>query len=163
MLPAYFANMAPVFMKDCCNGLAIPIDNGKNIFGNNKTYRGFLFGMIFALLITFFQFLLSSYSIFRAISLTNYSNWLTLGLLFGFGALFGDLLESFIKRRLKMGPGKRFFPWDQLDFVIGALILVSFSVKLTWVTVLIIVLISVVGHVLVNHAAFYLGIRKEKW
>ena len=62
MLPAYFANMAPVIVKKI-NFLGIPIDfnkkiNDKPIFGKNKTFRGLIFGIIFAMIITYLQFLL---------------------------------------------------------------------------------------------------------
>ena len=81
----------------------------------------------------------------------------------GAGAILGDLVESFIKRRLDRKPGTKFFPWDQLDFVIGSLIFGSFVIPLTLNIIIVVVLISVVGHILVNHTAYYLGIRGEKW
>jgi len=51
MLPAYFANMAPVLVQKI-NLFAYPVDfnqkmNNKPIFGKNKTFRGFIFGIIF--------------------------------------------------------------------------------------------------------------------
>ena len=163
MLPAYFANMAPVIVKDWFKKLAIPIDFGKNIFGKNKTYRGFIFGILFAVVVTYLQFLLYNIGFFKTLSFIDYSNWFLVGFYFGFGALLGDLLESFMKRRLKIGPGEKFIPWDQLDFVVGSLILVGIIVNITWKKVLFIAIISVLGHILVNHAAYYLKIRNEKW
>jgi len=163
MIPAYFANMAPVIFKNNFKKLAIPIDFGKNIFGKNKTYRGLIVGILFAMLIAYLQFRLYQSNLFKNLSFINYSNWLLVGFLFGFGALFGDLIESLIKRRLKIRPGKKFVPWDQLDFVFGALIFISFTVNLTFKMVLAIILISVIGHILINHLAYYLKIRKEKW
>ncbi len=163
MLPAYLANMAPVIVKDWFKWLAVPTDFGKNIFGDNKTYRGLIFGILFGILVAFIQFLLYNISFFRELSFVDYSNWLLLGFLFGFGALSGDMIESFIKRRLKIGPGQRFVPWDQLDFVIGSLVLVGIVVNITWRRIFFIAIISVIGHILVNHAAYYLKIRNEKW
>jgi len=163
MLPAYFANMAPVIVKDWFKKLAIPIDFGKNIFGKNKTYRGFVFGIFFAVVTAYLQFLLYNIGFFKTLSFIDYSNWFLVGFYFGFGALLGDLLESFMKRRLKIGPGEKFIPWDQLDFVVGSLILVGIIVNITWKKVLFIAIISVLGHILVNHAAYYLKIRNEKW
>ncbi len=163
MLPAYFANMAPVIFKNNFKKLAIPIDFGKNIFGKNKTYRGLIVGILLAIIIACLQSILYQSNLFKNLSFINYSNWLLIGFLFGFGALFGDLIESFIKRRLNIKPGKSFFPWDQLDFVFGALIFISFKVNLTFKMVLTIILISFVGHILINHLAYYLKIRKEKW
>jgi CDP-2,3-bis-(O-geranylgeranyl)-sn-glycerol synthase len=161
MMPAYFANMAPVIFKNNFKKLAIPVE--KNIFGKNKTYRGLIVGILFAMLIAYLQSILYQSNLFKALSFINYSNWLLIGFLFGFGALFGDLIESLIKRRLKIKPGKKFVPWDQLDFVFGALILISFSINLAFKMVSTIIIISIIGHILVNHLAYYLKIRKEKW
>lgn len=163
MLPAYFANMAPVISKNWFNKLAVPIDSGKNIFGDNKTYRGFIFGILFSVVIAHLQSLLYKFNSFKNISLVDYSNWLIVGFLLGFGALFGDLIKSFIKRRVGIKPGERFILWDQLDFVIGSLIFISFAVDITFKMVLAIIIISIMGHILVNHSAYYLGIRKERW
>ncbi len=168
MFPAYFANMAPVIVKNWFKKLAVPIDSGKRIkgkeiFGKNKTWRGFIFAILFAIVIAYLQFFLYGFDFFRNLSFINYSNWLLLGFLFGFGAIFGDLIESFIKRRLNLKPGKKFIPWDQLDFVIGALIFISLVVDITLKMLLYIVIISFIGHILVNHTAYYLKIRKEKW
>jgi len=163
MLPAYFANMAPVIVKNRFKKLAVPVDFGKNIFGNNKTFRGLFFGVLFAIVIVYFQFLLYGLGFFGNLSFIDYSNWLVVGFLFGFGALVGDLAESFVKRRLNIGPGQRFVPWDQLDFVFGALVLVGLVVDISWMKFFFIAVISIVGHILVNHIAYYTGIRKEKW
>lgn len=164
MLPAYLANMAPVIVKDWCKWMAVPVDFGNNIFGKNKTYRGLLFGVLFGIIVAYIQFLLYNYwGIFQSLSFVDYSNWLLLGFLFGFGALFGDMVESFVKRRIGIESGQRFVPWDQLDFVIGSLVLAGIVVDITWRKILFIAIISVIGHILVNHSAYYLGIRKEKW
>lgn len=163
MLPAYFANMAPLIVRNWFKKIAVPIDFGRNIFGKNKTFRGFIFGILFAVIITYLQFLLYGSSFFGNLSFIDYSNWFIVGFLLGFGALFGDLIKSFVKRRLGIGPGGRFIPWDQLDFVFGALLFVSLLVSVTWKMVLFIAVISFAGHILVNHSAYYLGVRKEKW
>ena len=63
MLPAYFANMAPVIVKNVFKKLAFSIDfnkkiKNKPILGKNKTFRGLIFGIIFAIIAAFVQFLL---------------------------------------------------------------------------------------------------------
>ncbi|KAA0006124.1 MAG: CDP-archaeol synthase, partial [Thermoplasmata archaeon] len=40
-----------------------------------------------------------------------------------FGALLGDIVESFFKRRVGKERGEDWIPFDQVDFLIGALIL----------------------------------------
>ncbi|MAH33442.1 hypothetical protein CL615_03540 [archaeon] len=167
MLPAYFANMAPVIVKKI-NFLKNPIDFGKTInnmpvFGKNKTFRGLFFGVLFAVVITYIQFILNDNGIFLSLAIADYSNWLLIGLLMGFGAIIGDLAESFVKRRLSFKSGGSFFPFDQIDFVIGALIFIYPLVKLSITKIAIIILLSIVLHIIVNHVAFYTKVRDEKW
>lgn len=167
MLPAYFANMAPVIVKKI-NILNLSIDfnkkiNNKPIFGRNKTFRGLFFGIIFAIAVSYVQYYFYNNDIFYDLALADYSNWLLLGFLMGFGAIFGDLVKSFVKRRLNYKPGKPFVPWDQTDFVIGALIFVLPLVELSIDKIATIIILSFILHIIVNHLAFYTKIRKEKW
>lgn len=167
MLPVYFANMAPVIVKKI-NILNFPIDfnktiNNSPIFGKNKTFRGLVFGIIFSMIIAFIQYTFYNNGIFINLSFIDYSNWLLLGFLMGFGAIFGDLVKSFIKRRLNYEPGKAFIPFDQTDFVIGALIFAFPLARLSLDKIIIIIVLSFVLHIIVNHIAFYTKIRKEKW
>ena len=167
MLPAYFANMAPVIVTKI-NLLAFPIDFNRKIgkmpiFGKNKTFRGLVFGVIFAIVIAYLQLLLYKNEFFRNISLIDFNNWLQFGFLMGFGALTGDLVKSFFKRRLGIKPGEKFVPFDQTDFVVGALIFIIPVFDLTLKIFIVSLLLSFVLHIIVNHLAFYLRIRKEKW
>lgn len=167
MLPAYFANMAPVMVKKI-NLFVFPIDFGKKlsnkpILGENKTFRGLVFGVIFAVIVAYFQFLLYSIDFFKNISFANYQNWLLFGFLMGFGALAGDSIKSFFKRRLSIKPGARFIPFDQTDFVVGALIFIIPAFDLTLRMFITSLLLSFVLHIIVNHIAFYLKIRNEKF
>lgn len=167
MLPAYFANMAPVIVKRV-NFLAYPVDfnkklGNKPIFGKNKTFRGLFFGILFAVIISYLQFVGYSTEFLRSISFFGYDNWLMFGFLMGTGALVGDLIKSFFKRLAGISPGGRFIPFDQSDFVIAALVFIMPVFALTWKIFLTSLVLSFVLDILVNHAAFYLKIRKEKW
>ena len=62
--------------------------------------------------------------------ITDVHSGIIIGFLLGFGALVGDALGSFLKRRLGIGRGKPAPFLDQLDFIIVALIFVSPVVKL---------------------------------
>ena len=81
----------------------------------------------------------------------------------GFGALGGDLIKSLFKRRLNRKPGQPFVPFDQLDFVVGALAFSWIMVPLTLKAIGTIILLSFGLHIVTNHLAFFLGIRNEKW
>lgn len=163
MLPAYAANMAPILSRKFKHNLPLDFNlkfQGKRLLGSHKTVLGSIFGVVSAVIITFLQ-----HSIFTktGFGLIDYSEWLRIGLLFGAGAIFGDVAKSFFKRRFNILPGKSWFPFDQIDFVVGALLSVSFAYFPGWFESLIIIIISGLGHIIVNHSAFYLKIRKEKW
>ncbi|MBD3248543.1 CDP-2,3-bis-(O-geranylgeranyl)-sn-glycerol synthase [Candidatus Woesearchaeota archaeon] len=168
MMPVYFANMAPVLVKKHFKFLDIPVDMGKKfkgkpILGSHKTVRGFVFGVFAGIAVAYIQNILYVYDVFRSISFVDYSNWLLLGFLLGFGALFGDSVKSFFKRRADVKPGDRFIPWDQIDYSIGSLVFVSFIFVPSWQAVLTVISINIIIHMIANHAAYYLGITKVKW
>lgn len=167
MLPAYLANMAPVIIKKV-DLFAFPIDfnkqiNNKPVLGKNKTFRGLIFGVAFAVAVAYFQFLVYEIDFFRDLSFIDYQNWLLFGFLMGLGALTGDLIKSFFKRRLGLEPGAKFVPFDQTDFVVGALVFIIPIFDLTLKILIVSLLLSFVLHIIVNHLAFYLKIRNEKW
>jgi CDP-2,3-bis-(O-geranylgeranyl)-sn-glycerol synthase len=178
LVPAYFANMAPPLAKKfkMFESLATPVDKGKklrderHLFGENKTYRGFIVGMLGGIIGGILQSLLYNVSFFNNISIEGiaYNNLIFMicfGALMGFGAIFGDLVESFFKRRLGRGPGERFVPWDQIDLVFGAYIFVTPVIYfvISWQLFLCSIIVTFFLHVITNHAAYYLNIRKEKW
>ena len=139
LCPAFMANTAPEYAAKLglFKRLAVPVDfnrnffDGKPIFGNHKTFRGFLMAIAMAICIAYVQKLLfGAFSPIKAISIIDYSatSPLLIGFLMGFGALLGDLIKSFIKRRRNKKPGERWFPWDQIDFLPTTLLLVAFIV-----------------------------------
>jgi CDP-2,3-bis-(O-geranylgeranyl)-sn-glycerol synthase len=162
MLPAYFSNMAPVFFRKSFHFLNFPLDfnktfKNKPILGKNKTFRGLIFGIIFALLIGYLQFYLYQFEFFKNISFINYNlEWIDISFLLGFGALFGDAVKSFFKRQLTISPGDPFVPFDQIDYSIGALIFVSLVYIPDFWTWIAIIILGAILHIIINHLAFYL-------
>jgi CDP-2,3-bis-(O-geranylgeranyl)-sn-glycerol synthase len=151
IFPAYCANAAPVLA-----GGGVPLDFGKNfvdgrrIFGKNKTFRGFFFGLFVGIMVGLVEFFLFNYP-----------------LLFVFlaplGALLGDLTGAFIKRRLNIAPGGLLPVVDQVDFVVGAIV---FSLPLNILTVELAVamlLITPPIHLLTNVVAYKLKLKSNPW
>lgn len=140
-LPAGLANAAPVFANIIPKSqwLAKPLDfgkhiRGKRIFGDHKTFRGMLSGILVAeIFINFQKFLYTHNAWIRKISMhIDYQHiniWL-LGLLFAVGALGFDAIKSFFKRQLNIASGKSWFPFDQIDYIVGGLLLSSIVVDL---------------------------------
>ena len=108
ILPAYVANAVP-----CILGGGRPVDfvktffDGNRIIGNGVTYRGTFFGILFGIITGILQhFIVILYM--RPESAFNYGlfGYIILSFLLATGALFGDMLGSFIKRRFKLNQGQ---------------------------------------------------------
>ncbi len=71
----------------------------------------------------------------------NNPNILTLpwhyGLSVGLGALVFDIVKSFFKRQKGIKPGKLWYPYDQMSWIVGVVVVQSlfFSVGLAYVTI----------------------------
>ena len=170
MLPAYLANMAPVFAsKIFGNKFAWPLDfnykfKGQPFLGQNKTWRGLISGVIIGIATVYLQNFLIQTSWGQALSIMPYLeiNLLLVGFLFGFGVILGDAIKSFFKRRLNLKPGDRWFPWDQLDFL-GALILIHLVYVPAWPITLLIIIISPALPLITNWLGYQLKIKKVSW
>ena len=154
-LPAYVANTGAGFF-----GGGAPVDRGKTlwdgrrVFGDGKTLRGTIGGVFSGTLYIVVENLYFS----RPLS-TN----LIIAFTLAFGAIFGDLIGSFIKRRIDIGSGESAPFLDQLDFAIFALFLASFIVPLSAETVIILLLITPIGHLGMNITGFLLHKKEVPW
>ena len=145
-LPAYFANAAPVAL-----GGGPPLDggekwlDGKPFLGGHKTLRGCIVGVITGLLIGILQ------GSFYA------------GLTQGLGAILGDLISSFLKRRWDIAPGEGFPLLDQLDFIVAAIILSQTYTRASLQEMLIILVVTVPIHYFMNYLAWLIKIKENPW
>lgn len=167
LLPGLLANTAPVFAKNI-NFLNYPVDfnkklGGKRIFGSHKTFRGFFFGIITAISVVFIQIQVYDIIFFNNISLLDYSsiNFILIGFLFGFGALFGDAIKSFFKRRVGISPGKSWVPFDQIDSVLGILLLMSFIYVPSILYIFAMITIELILHLVFVYLGYLLKIREQ--
>ncbi len=159
MLPAYAATIIPLYVKKI-KILSMPIN--KKLFGKNKTYRGFLFGILIAMFTIYLQNIFYiKYFVIRALSIIYYdrTNYLLIGFLMGFGALFGDLAKSFFKRKKGIKEGKQWFPFDNLDYVIGTLIFVSIIFIPSIEYLIAIIILSPLLHYIISKLAIKLSLR----
>ena len=168
--PAGLANAAPVFANKIpkSDWLAKPLDFGKKIrdrrvFGEHKTFRGLLAGIVMAEIIVNLQRLLYDHSAwFHHISLyVNYRtvNIWALGLLFAVGALGFDAIKSFFKRQIGVKPGGMWFPFDQIDYIVGGLLLSSIIVDLPHTSYLWIGLIWFLLHPISTFLGWLVGLK----
>ena len=151
IFPAYCANGAPVI-----GGGGKPIDlgrnffDGKRIFGANKTFRGFFFGLAIGAAVGVLDCLLFGYP------------WL-FAVLTPLGALLGDLTGAFLKRRLDIKPGGLLPVVDQIDFVVGALVFSLPLMIVSWQLALAVLLITPPIHLFTNFIAYKLKLKKNPW
>ena len=145
-LPAYFANAAPVAL-----GGGPPLDggekwlDGKPFLGGHKTLRGCIVGVFMGLLVGVLQ------------------GGFYIGLTQGLGAILGDLVSSFLKRRWDFAPGDGVPLLDQLDFIVAAIILSQPYTRASLEDMLIILVVTVPIHYLMNYAAWLLKMKKNPW
>ena len=137
--------------------------SGKRVLGDNKTIRGFVFAVILGTLFFYIQTILYSNIFFRSISLVDYQNIsLVLGFLLSFGAMVGDAIVSFLKRRMNIPSGKPWILFDQLDFVFGSVLLSSIIFLPDMKLVIIIFVMSFVLTMVFHYLGYIVGINKDK-
>lgn len=158
-LPMYAANMAPVLVSRLPI-LNRPIDGGrlwrgKPILGSHKTWRGFIAGILLAVAVVYGQRLAAGSS-FVFVDYLAQDIWL-LGVAMGFGALAGDAIKSFFKRRVGVKPGGAWPPFDQIDFIVGGLCAAWFYQPMPFLVAVLLLVLTPFGHVLVNRLAFAAG------
>jgi CDP-2,3-bis-(O-geranylgeranyl)-sn-glycerol synthase len=151
IFPAYCANAAAVLA-----GGGTKMDfgrnffDGKRIFGDNKTFRGFFFGLAVGILVGLADALVFNLPILFAV-------------LTPLGAVTGDLAGAFLKRRLGIAPGRPLPIVDQIDFVVGALV---FSIPLkiaSWEVAITVLIITPPIHLFTNYLAYKLKLKKNPW
>lgn len=169
ILPAYFSNGAGLLF-----GGGLPVDfkksdsKGNRWIGDGVTWRGLIAGTIIGTLTGVVQGyfgpdIIASFGQYIITPIiTDINSGILIGFLLGFGALLGDALGSFLKRRLGIGRGKPAPLLDQLDFLIVALILVSFVVKLSLLFIAIAIVLTLAIHLIANTGAYFLGL-KDVW
>ncbi len=174
MFPAFVAGPGAVF----CGG-GPPIDGGRvgrdgqRLLGDGKTWRGLLGGVAVAMAVGVAQqqaqarighpwlsdFGTAAYGV----------GFLYILFLLGLGSMLGDLAKSYAKRRLGKGRGTPLPLADQLDFLLGAWLLLllgatSFAFSsIDGAQVLLLLLVTPAMHRVTNQVGFRMGRKKEPW
>ena len=86
------------------------------------------------------------------------------GILLSIGAIGGDLIVSFFKRRVNLKPGALFPIADQMGFIVFAVILVSLAEPApTWDRAVGILAATLPIHYLTNVLAWLLKLKSDPW
>ena len=155
--PLYIANSSPVLVHG-----NIPLDLNKKIFGEpifgkGKTILGTIAG------ITAGTGAGTIIYILFPIVQTILPNYILLAFLLSLGAILGDVTKSFFKRRFHIHSGEKWELADQLDFIIGGIVL-STIVRLPeiWLVVLLLVATFFI-HKSFNYLAYKLKLKSVPW
>jgi len=177
LLPSYIANAFATFPR----GRGPPMDFGRNwkgdgrrILGRSKTWSGFLFGSFVGIpfcLLEAWLILLAPPNLALVPTLApSVAAALPLAVLLTFGAMSGDALGSFVKRRLGRESGARTLLLDQLPFVLlpiglGLVLYPALFVEVfgSWEAVLWLLVYTLGLHAAFNWVGFKLGLKKVPW
>ncbi len=152
-----------------------PIDGGRTfrghrIFGDNKTWRGFVaivpsVSLAFVAVRLFFLLLGDLGAAMWPHAVVGYA---LLGLVAGTGFMIGELPNSFVKRQLGIPPGERpinptaqwiCFVVDRLDSILGGMLFLALCVPLPLITWCIILLLGPIVHLAFNWLLYRLGVK----
>ena len=166
MLPAYVPNPVAALL-----GGGTPIDLGKNysdgnrIFGDGKTYRGLFSGILAGIITGLILIWLAG----RFPGMVLPEHTLLSVILLATGALLGDLVKSFFKRRFHVERGAKWPIADQYDLVAGAfLLLLILDPAWLFATVslpvfIVILIITPILHRATNIIGYVFRIKEVPW
>jgi CDP-2,3-bis-(O-geranylgeranyl)-sn-glycerol synthase len=147
------ANGTPIIVEKILGrSLAYPIDggwrltDGKPLFGSSKTLRGLALSIV---------------AITAVAPLIGLS-W-RVGFLVALMAMIGDLLSSFVKRRMGLAPSDRAIGLDQIPESFLPLLACALFLPLTIVDVVVAMVIFFVGELLLSRVLFKWGIRDRPY
>lgn len=161
LIPIYIANSSPVVL-----GGGMPLDfgvklkDGKRLFGDGKTIRGFVGGTLAG---TVAGGIVATY--YQLPFFANPQGQFFAAFILAFGTLCGDALGSFIKRRVGVESGKPFL-LDTMMFLILALIFVVPFAKgelFVYTNIVFIFVLTLIIHPLTNILANRIGLKNVPW
>jgi CDP-2,3-bis-(O-geranylgeranyl)-sn-glycerol synthase len=173
LLPAYAANpMAVVFGGGTPMDFGRSLRDGRRILGDGKTWRGIAGGTAGGFAVGLGLALLGPLGNAR-LSFGEWPGVLGVLVLLPLGALLGDVLGAFVKRRLGLARGAKARGLDQFDFLIGAFLLLLVFVPGWWLPrfwtgdaiwgLAFVIVITPVLHRVVNIVGHRWGKKREPW
>jgi len=187
LVPAFATNGMMVIVGKIGSIKRFPIDNGKTfkdgerIFGDGKSWNGFIGGWITGFLISaaicwffflkieeaeiyhMFEFVTEPYIMdFISAALNPTTYWLSQCFI-ALGSPIGDLIGSFFKRRKKVKRGEVFLGLDQVDFVLCSSLIACIWYPYTWYFWIFVLLITPILTALANWIGYLIGKKDVPW
>ena len=185
LMPVILAGIANmIFCKSSLlDSVNQPIDagrllgDGRRLFGANKTWKGFwglvVWGLLAQLIWSFFlarQPDLEKLHLIYAHCPNKLATNFPLGILLGLAYVVFELPNSYLKRRLDISPGKTakdawkypFILLDQIDSLIGILLVLHLYISLDWAQVIGLLLVGTLTHLGVNRLLYLARLRQNR-
>jgi CDP-2,3-bis-(O-geranylgeranyl)-sn-glycerol synthase len=163
-LPAGIANVTPIIVAKVpvLSEMNAPVDfglkfRGRELLGTHKTIRGVVLGTLVGTLVFFDQTEIGVRA--GGLDYTHLTIWL--GVLLSFGALFGDMVKSFFKRQLGVASGKSWFPFDQIDYIVGGLAFSAIVVRLEATQYISVLVVWFALHLISSYIGYLLKLKKD--
>ena len=153
------------------------LGDGKRLFGDNKTWKGFV-SMPLGTAIAFIglELLTRSSALVHDLCIVDFQSGgflttgLGLGIFLGIAYCLAELPNSFIKRRLEIPPGQNvsgvkgffFMVIDQVDSSLGCSIALAIVVPMPVIDVLVIASIGGFFHYSCAVLLYYVGLKKQR-
>ena len=162
VLPTMFANVTPLLF-----GGGLPMDfrknfiDGKRILGNSKTIRGFIAGCLGGFIMGFLTMWWFNTIVPEAGLKVHIAN----GFFQGLGAVTGDILGSFIKRRRNIQSGGSLPVVDQTGFMVLGLLfgMIGVTPIFPWTYFIIMIPLAAVVHFAANGVGYIMGVKDVWW
>lgn len=164
ILPAYLANAAPVLFRT--GRSKTPIDmklkfyDSRRILGEGKTWVGFFTGIATGTVVGYLTWILGLLNIYPTI-------WqhVFVAFMLSFGTMTGDVIGSFLKRRLAMRKGKPLWLMDQLSFYVIAILFIMpwKPAALDLSMFMLLGVVTALIHYYANVIAYKIGLKKVPW
>lgn len=147
------ANMVPPLAAKWWPKWKTPVDRGlswggQRLLGDHKTWRGLVVGSLSAEII---------YLVTQKMG-GGFPWWW--GGLVGLGSLTGDMVKSFIKRRMGIKSGKSWFPWDQIDWIGGIVVVAGPWCQLNGAEIMVLLATGLGLHLIVKLTGKLVGINQ---
>jgi CDP-2,3-bis-(O-geranylgeranyl)-sn-glycerol synthase len=166
MLPAYLPNpVAALFGGGTPIDLGRNFSDGKRIFGDGKTFRGLIIGILAGIGIGLVQIQVVGAFGWENLPEHTYRSITLLAT----GALLGDLGKSFFKRRLGKERGAKWPVADMYDLVAGALLMVLIFdsawlfANMTLLIFILILILTPILHRAVNIIGYHFRVKEVPW
>lgn len=147
------ANATPIILRDLLGSRwSVPVDagsrlaDGQPVLGSSKTWRG----IVGAAIATAIVAVLLDVPVFT-------------GVMIGLLAMLGDLIASFIKRRLAMEPSSMALLLDQLPEALLPGLVFRQAFGLSPLSLIVLLLVFVLFELVISAVLYQIGIRKRPY